>query len=251
MRGGCSRRPSVYFCGGWRDQVHGAELDDFAPERSVPRLSTGRSRSVSGASVGREDRVAGWVRRERLWALGGFLDVGIQRRSGDQVHCVCSLAWIEAFAAAVFPPPVAGCLEAGLGALPDERAFELGEGAENVEDEPSAARIGVDGLLEALEADAPGAEVLGPGDQVLERPAKAIEAPHDRGISGPKVGKRLVEVRPLGGGAGGVFEDLFAAGLRECIALEVEGLVVGQDPGVTNQHPFVSRNPSREQLTVP
>ena len=84
-----------------------------------------------------------------------FFHIRVQSRSGDphkvtdffhgmaacpvQVHCVCSLAWIEAFAAAAFPPPGAGRLEAGLGAFSDERAFEFRQGAEDVEDQPSAA----------------------------------------------------------------------------------------------------------------
>ena len=44
------------------------------------------------------------------------------------------------------------------------------------------------------------------------------------------------EVRSLGGAARGVFEDLLAASLSERVALEVEGLVVGGDAGVADQH---------------
>ena len=94
-------------------------------------------------------------------------------------------------------------------------------------------------------------ELLGPRDEVLERSAESIEAPHDQGVPGAKVGKRVVKARALGGAARGVFEDPFAASLRERVALEVEGLVVGGDPGVADQHRFVSRNSSEDCLTIP
>ena len=64
-----------------------------------------------------------------------------------------ALIGIEAFASAPFLSPGTGGLEAGSGALADESAFELCESSEDVEDEASAARIGVDGLLETPEAD--------------------------------------------------------------------------------------------------
>ena len=162
-----------------------------------------------------------------------------------------ALTRIEAFTSAPFRSPGTGCLEAGFGAFADESAFELCEGSEEVEDEPPAARISVDGLLQAPEAYAAGAEVLGPGDEVLERTAEAVEAPDDQGVSGPKVGERLRKVRSLGGAARGVFEDPVATGFGERIAFEVEGLVVGGDAGVADQHRFVSRNSSWDRSTLP
>ena len=116
---------------------------------------------------------------------------------------------------------------------------------------PSGGRIYVDGFLHAPETDTSGAEVIGPGDEVLERPTEAIKAPHDQGVPGAKVGERLCEVRSLGAAAGGVFEDPVATGLGQCVALEVEGLVVGGDAGVADQHRVVSRNSSRGRSTIP
>ena len=76
-----------------------------------------------------------------------------------------ALIGVEAFAAAALPSPGTGRLEAGSGALTDESAFEFRQCSEDVEDEPPAARVGVDGLLEALEAYAAGVEILGPRDE--------------------------------------------------------------------------------------
>ena len=104
---------------------------------------------------------------------------------------------------------------------------------------------------EASQSDAPGAEVFGPGDEVLERAAEAVEAPHDQGVADAKVGKRVMKARSLGGAARGVLEDPLAADLGERVALEVERLVVGGDPGVADQHRFVSRNPSGGRKTIP
>ena len=42
----------------------------------------------------------------------------------------------------------------GAGPFPDEVAFEVGQGGEDVEDEFAAGGGGVDGLLEAAEPDA-------------------------------------------------------------------------------------------------
>ena len=69
--------------------------------------------------------------------------------------------------------------------------------------------------------------------------------------AGAKVRECPLQVRSLGGAARGVFEDLLAASLSERVALEVEGLVVGGDAGVADQHCFVSRNPSGIRLTIP
>ena len=51
--------------------------------------------------------------------------------------------------------------------------------------------------------------------------------------------------RPLApGSAGGFGEDLAAAGLRQGIQLQVEGLFAGRDPGVANLHRIIVSKPA-------
>jgi hypothetical protein len=74
-------------------------------------------------------------------------------------------------------PPGPGRGQPGRGPLANQVAFELGQGGEHVEDQPTSGGGGVDGLLEAAESDA---AVGQPGDrinQVAERAAQSIELP--------------------------------------------------------------------------
>lgn len=62
-----------------------------------------------------------------------------------------------------------GRLEAGVGTLADQRALELGQGAEDVKDQPTAARGRVDRLGERSEADAAAVQVLDGLDELSQR----------------------------------------------------------------------------------
>ena len=66
----------------------------------------------------------------------------------------------------------------------------------------------------------------------------------------PEVRKGLLQIRSLARLAGGVLEDSLAPGLFQRVALEVECLVGGGDPGVADQHHSVSGNSSFMRFTV-
>ena len=121
---------------------------------------------------------------------------------------------------------------------------------EDVEHKLPRRRIGVDRFLQALQAYAFGPQPFGSPDEIFERSAQPVEAPHYQRITGAQVRKRLLQIRPLGHAAGGVFEDPFAPGLCQRIALQVECLVVGGDPCVADQHRSVSGNSSSVVLTI-
>ena len=77
--------------------------------------------------------------------------------------------------------------EAGDGAVADEVAFELGEGAEEVEHEFAAGGRCVDVLGERSEPDL----VFGEGsygfDEVAQGSAEPVESPHDERVTGPEL----------------------------------------------------------------
>jgi hypothetical protein len=70
-------------------------------------------------------------------------------------------------------------------ALANELSLELGQGAEEVEDQAAGWGGGVDALGERAEADLACGEIGDSGDQVAQVPAEAIEPPHDEGVTGP------------------------------------------------------------------
>ena len=61
-------------------------------------------------------------------------------------------------------------------------------------------------------------------DEVLERSAQPVEAPDHQRIAGAQVRERLLKIRSLGRATGCVFEDPFAPGLIQRVALRVERL---------------------------
>ena len=62
----------------------------------------------------------------------------------------------------------AGCRDPGGGAFGGDGTLELGDGPEDVEDQPAAGSAGVDGFGERAQFDAAGLEVAGHGEQVGE-----------------------------------------------------------------------------------
>jgi hypothetical protein len=69
--------------------------------------------------------------------------------------------------------------EAGVDLLADEVALELGQGAEDVEDEFAARGRRADLLGRALEGDAPVAHLSHCRDQVPQGAAEPVQAPDD------------------------------------------------------------------------
>src|SRR3954470_16183570 len=88
------------------------------------------------------------------------------RRVAVARHRVPLLLVVEVAGPAALPPARPSGGEAGEGPLADEVPLELGEGAEDVEDELPSARRRVDGLLQASGAHAAMAQV---GDRLDER----------------------------------------------------------------------------------
>jgi hypothetical protein len=72
-------------------------------------------------------------------------------------------------------------------------AFELGQGGEHVEHELAAGGGGVDGLLEAAEADAAVGQAGDGVDQVPQGAAQAIQLPDDKGVAGAELVQDLFE----------------------------------------------------------
>ncbi len=84
--------------------------------------------------------------------------------------------------------------------------------------------------------------------QVLQRAPQPVQPPHDEGVAGPKEGERLVQPRPLRPGAADrVGEQAPAAGLLERVALQVERLLLGRDPGVPHEHGLIVPQPDSER----
>jgi hypothetical protein len=122
------------------------------------------------------------------------------------------------------------------GAFANEVAFELRQGREDVEDELAAGGGGVDCLLQAPESDPALSQSSDGVDQVAERPAEAVELPHNQGVTRPQLVQELLENGPVGAGAAGrLGEHPVAAGCHERVNLELGLLVGGRDAGIAKQ----------------
>jgi len=85
----------------------------------------------------------------------------------------------------------------------DQGGHELGQRPEDVEDHQPGRGGDVDPLSEGPEPDAGGGQVVDGGDQMAQRPALAIEAPHREDAPGPEMVQELVGLRaPIEGPAG-------------------------------------------------
>src|SRR5271166_2013046 len=94
------------------------------------------------------------------------------------------------------------CIEAGAGSFADEFALELSERTENVKDEPSAWRRGVDRFCQRAEADAARFQAVYCLDQVRQRAAEPIELPHRQDIAVSHEAQRSFQSRAVGFGSG-------------------------------------------------
>ncbi len=99
----------------------------------------------------------------------------------------------------------------------DISAFELGDRADDLEEQPADRRRGVDPLIEHDEIDAALLEMPGELDQMLQRAAEAIELGDDELIAGSIGGQESVlQLRSFGELArSGLDEDLLATSRSE------------------------------------
>ena len=105
----------------------------------------------------------------------------------------------------------------------DEVAFELSQGGENAEDEPTGAARRVDLARENLEADVTGAQIGHELDDVGERTSDPVQLPHREGVTGAGDVESPGEPRPLGCTARAhVVVDALAARLLQRVTLQVE-----------------------------
>ncbi len=132
-------------------------------------------------------------------------------------------------------PAGAGGGQPSLGALPNDVGFALGEGAEDVKDQPAAAAGDIELLLQRLQADAALLQCPGGVDEVSEGAAERVQPPDHRGVAGPGVGEGFLQPWSVAlAAAGGVGEDRLAAGGGEGALLQGQGLADGGDAGVAN-----------------
>ena len=93
--------------------------------------------------------------------------------------------------AAADPASGPGRRNAGSRTLDDDLPLELGERRKDVENEPPARRGGVDPLLERAQAHTALPQIAHQVDQVPDRAAEPVQAPHDEGVAMPQVVQKL------------------------------------------------------------
>ena len=118
--------------------------------------------------------------------------------------------------------------KSGFGALGNQIALELREGSGHVKMQPAARCRGVDRIGERFESATPAFEIAHDLDEVGKRPAEAVEPPDDERVAFFERGHRRIKARALSGRTrdSGVLKDLVAAGVAQCIKLEIEILFV-------------------------
>ncbi len=130
------------------------------------------------------------------------------------------------------------CGKAGVGAFLDEITFELRQRGEHVEDEPSAARGGVDGLLQGPEPNPAIRESVELVDEVSDGATEPVEPPDDEGVSRANLVDELVELGAVLEGPGhGVDKHSKAAGRIERVDLQRRVLIGGGHARVPEEVP--------------
>src|SRR5690349_789992 len=130
------------------------------------------------------------ARNRRAWSLvmRSVLNVAVERRTRDMqcpadfpdripvVRCQRPQQLdgrrVEPRRPPSVPAPGARCSETCVGALPDDVALELCQGAKDVKDQLAATCCGVDLLLQGAEPDTAGRQMRNGLDEVWERAAK-------------------------------------------------------------------------------
>jgi len=137
---------------------------------------------------------------------------------------------------------LAGGGQAGDDAFADDVFLELGDGADDLEDELAGRGRGVEAVVVRDEVDPEGPELVQGDDQILERTAEAVEFPDQEDLELYLAGGREhgLEGRAFGVAAGRVLVDeLFEDGpagagdvLPELVELHIDLLFVRGHPGI-------------------
>src|SRR5215470_16412595 len=161
-----------------------------------PRRRSSSSRSGSASACRRTSRETGHPKLREIAVFGGTRAPGAGRRDlrgperpvrgepGQQRRCL-----------AVLPSRGAGQREP----LHDESPDELGQGREDVEDQPAARGGGVQRLVQGPEPSAAAAQPGHDGDQVLQGPAQPVQARDDEGVVGAEVVRARGELETANG----------------------------------------------------
>jgi hypothetical protein len=136
-------------------------------------------------------------------------------RPGDVVRGEGRRATALATAAACFRQP-------RRSSFFNERLFELGDGAENMKDQPPARRCRVEMLGQRHQPDIPVVQILSRCDELLKGACQAIQLPHDEGVAPAQhVVEDAFQLGP-GGAVAGRFlaKDLLAASRGQRLELK-------------------------------
>ena len=194
----------------------------------------------------------------RVPRSGSRSHVAVERRAGDAQRAADivdrigrvgvellehgQLLGIERLGSASDAATRASGAETGQGAFADQIAFKLRQRAEDMKDQLSAGGRGVDLLGERLKTDPTLVERADGFEKMGEGTAQPIQAPDDEHVTGPELLQGLVQTGSLGlGAADGIGERAFTPCLLESVTLEIEGLLLGGDAGVADQHGLEDR----------
>jgi hypothetical protein len=127
-------------------------------------------------------------------------------------------------------------LQTGTCSFPDQIALELRQRAEQVEDQATAGCRGVDVFGDGSEADAFGLQFGDDLDEVLHRPAEAVELPDCERIAVPNVADRLRQSGPVSFHAGClILEQPFATCFAQSVELQGGVLLAGGDSCIADR----------------
>ncbi len=127
-------------------------------------------------------------------------------------------------------------LDAGLGALGNERPFELRDRAEDLQGKHTLRRRSVDGITQRAKVRAALLQALDDFEEVADRAGEAVEADDDEDFAGPDLAHQSGELRPSPRRARAVLlVDCRAARRAQLVGLGVRGLILGGDPRVAQK----------------